>query len=164
LNGKGYDLIVALSNGQISRFRGVSGSRVWQISGRRFEDFPTWDDTTLVSIDRIEAEFAQPATRPILIAGENSMALLASRKGTVLATASFPQPSMRKPLLMDFNGDGTTDVMVMTQDAIWGYRVVVKTGTSILFRITVGLLLVAMMMAVLRNRFSPQPGKRSTDA
>ena len=41
---------------------------------------------------------------------------------------------------------------------------VVRTGASIVFRIMTGLLLMAMMLAVLRNRFGPHPGKRSTDA
>jgi hypothetical protein len=42
--------------------------------------------------------------------------------------------------------------------------VVVWTRASIVFRIMTGLLLMGMMLAVLRNRFGPHPGKRSTDA
>jgi hypothetical protein len=32
------------------------------------------------------------------------------------------------------------------------------------FGILVGLLLMGTMLALLRNQFGPQPGKRSTDA
>jgi hypothetical protein len=65
---------------------------------------------------------------------------------------------------MDFNGDGTTDILVITADAFWGYQIHVRTGSSIFFRIIVGLLMLGVMLAVLRNKFGPKPGQRSTDA
>ena len=71
---------------------------------------------------------------------------------------------IQRPVLADLNGDGTTDVLVATADAYWGYTVHVRTGSSVFFRIAVGLLLMGVMLALLRNRFGPKPGKRSTDA
>jgi hypothetical protein len=98
------------------------------------------------------------------LAGDNSVVLLSASTGQVLALATFPQPSTTRPRLVDFNGDGTTDILVSTTDAIWGYQVVVQTGASIFFRIILGLLIMGLMLAVLRNKFGPHPGKRSTDA
>jgi len=161
---KGKDVIMAVNNGMVHRYRGSTGRRQWQLVGKHYEDFPTWDDASIVALSRIEAENVLPSNRPIVLAGENSLAILSPKKGRVLSTAIFPQPSSRRPVLIDFTGDGTTDVLVITTDAIWGYQVVVRTGASIFFRIVVGLLLVGMMLALLRNQFGPQPGKRSTDA
>jgi hypothetical protein len=162
--GKGKDIIVAVNTGAVHRFRGATGRRQWELVGKHHKDFPTWSDEANVALSRIGSENVVAQTRPILLAGENSLAIISARRGHVLASASFPQPSIRRPVLADVNGDGTTDVLVMTADAVWCYQVVVRTGASIFFRITTGLLLIGMMLALLRNRFGPHPGKRSTDA
>jgi hypothetical protein len=165
LNGKkGWDIILAVNTGTVHRFQGSSGRRQWELVGKHYEDFPTWSDESNVALSRIGSKNVIPSTRPILLAGENSLAILSARRGKVLASASFPQPSISRPVLADVNGDGTTDVLVMTTDAVWGYQVTVRTGAPVVLRIMTGLLLMGMMLAVLRNRFGPHPGKRSTDA
>jgi hypothetical protein len=161
---KGWDIILAVNTGTVHRFQGSSGRRQWELVGKHYEDFPTWSDESNVALSRIGSKNVIPSTRPILLAGENSLAILSARRGKVLASASFPQPSISRPVLADVNGDGTTDVLVMTTDAVWGYQVVVRTGAPVFLRIMTGLLLMGMMLAVLRNRFGPHPGKRSTDA
>jgi hypothetical protein len=163
-NKKGWDIILAVNTGTVHRFQGSSGRRQWELVGKHYEDFPTWSDESKVVLSRIGSKNVIPSTRPILLAGENSLAILSARRGKVLASASFPQPSISRPVLADVNGDGTTDVLVMTTDAVWGYQVVVRTGAPVFLRIMTGLLLMGMMLAVLRNRFGPHPGKRSTDA
>lgn len=161
---KGWDVILAVNTGTVHRFQGSSGRRQWELVGKRYEDFPTWSDESNVALSRIGSKNVIPSTRPILLAGENSLAILSAKRGKVLASASFPQPSISRPVLADVNGDGTTDILVMTTDAVWGYQVVVRTGAPVFLRIMTGLLLMGMMLAVLRNRFGPHPGKRSTDA
>lgn len=163
---KGHDVIAAVNTGTVSRFRGNNGRRLWQMDGKQnyqSSDFPTWHYSSIVVLGRIDSEKVIPSTRPIVLAGENSVALLAASSGHILALSTFPQPSTRRPRLVDLNGDGTTDLLVCTKDAIWGYHVVVRTGTSVPFRIIVGLLIMGLMLALLRNRFGPHPGKRSTD-
>jgi len=159
--GKGQDVVVALNNKSVQRIRGTNGRRVWQT---KHNDFPEWDDSYITLLDRIEVPGVPPKARPIVLAGDNSVSLISPGHGSVLATATFPQPSVRRPMLVDFNGDGITDIVVVTNEAIWGYRVSVSTGSSIFFRIVVGLLVAGLMLAVLRNKFGPHPGKRSTDA
>jgi hypothetical protein len=161
--GKGHDVVVAVSVGKVLRIRNT-GRRQWQTQGKYVQDWPTWEDDSKVLLSRIDDPNVVAASRPIILAGENSLVLLSSDRGTVLGTATFPQPTIGRPILADFNGDGTTDVMVMTADAVWGYHVSVRAGSSVFFRVAVGLLLMGMMLAVLRNRFGPYPGKRSTDA
>ena len=162
--GKGQDIIVALNDKTVQRFRGKSGRRMWQVSGKSHDEFPSWDDGYITLLDRIDAANVAPAARPVVLVGDTSIALISPGHGRVLATAPFPLPSIRKPILVDFNGDGTTDIVVITREAVWGYRVTIWAGSSILFRVTVGLLVISLMLAILRNRFGPHQGKRSTDA
>jgi hypothetical protein len=85
------------------------------------------------------------------------------RSGNVLAEASFPQTSLDRPIVADVSGDGTPDIIIRSADAIWGYHVVLQSGASTLFRIIVGLLLMGIALALLRNKFGQKGDKRSTD-
>lgn len=164
-NSHGHDVVAAVNTGTVTRFQGNNGRRVWQLDEKRQKGtiFPTWDDPYYVVLSRIDSDKVILSNRPIVLMGQNSVILIAASSGHLLGSATFPQPSDRRPQLVDLNGDGTTDILVSTSDAIWGYHVVVRTGTSIPFRILVGLLIMALMLALLRNRFGPQPGKRSSD-
>ena len=162
MRGKGYDLVLAVNNGLLHRVRN-NGRKQWELKSHHGQDFPIWEDGSVVRLDRIDAARVTPSTRPIVLTGDTSLALVAPRTGRLLHTATFPQPVVSRPVLVDFNGDGTTDVIVATADAFWGYQVHVATGSSVFFRIIVGLLLMGVMLAILRNKFGPRPGKRSTD-
>ena len=95
------------------------------------------------------------------------MVVLSATSANVLASTNIPQRSLRRPILTDVSGDGVSDVLVTTADAIWGYQVIVRTGASIFFRIMVGLLLMGILLALLRNRYGGSSVrdryKRSTD-
>ena len=164
----GDHVVVALSNGMVSKFHS-NGKRVWQTHGQILDpDFPTWRGRGNVALTANLPIGKTPfAKAPILLIGENGMALLSNAKGAIMASAVFPQASQTRPVLVDVSGDGTSDVLVATKDAVWGYVVVVQTGASVLFRILVGLLFLGIALALLRNRFSSQNGRtgdrRSTD-
>ena len=138
---------------------------MWTIHGQNImEDFPTWgakgDAVHTASIEVSKAPFAPP---PILLAGESSMVLLSAGSGRVLASGHFPQTSKTRPILADLSGDGTTDIIISANDALWGYQVIVQTGASVMSRILTGLLLMGMALALLRNRFGQRSDKRSSD-
>lgn len=167
------DVIFAMSNGVVSRVRGGTGRRQWKLNGKNAENFPTWgrwEATHTVSFTRLQVDDYEvaPSARPLLLVGESSMAVLSATSASVLASANIPQRSLRRPVLADVSGDGVTDVMVITADAIWGYQVLVRTGASIFFRILVGLLMMGILLALLRNRYGGTSVrdryKRSTDA
>ena len=155
---EGSHVTVALNNGMISRYH-VNGRRQWQTILR--QNVITWGaDSMAASLSVLESRKG----RPMLLTGENGMVLLSMRSGKVLADVSFPQTSLDRPIVADVSGDGTSDIMIRSADAIWGYHVVVQSGASTLFRILVGLLLMGMALALLRNRFGQKNDKRSTDA
>ena len=160
--GKGWDIIAAVNTGSIHRIRGATGWNQWKFEGK--DEFPSWNHAYSAVLGRVETDKVLPAMRPIVLTGETGLAILSVETGTLLASAKFPQRAIRRATFIDFDGDGTTDVIVQTNDAIWGYKIVVGTGSSVFLRILVGLLLMGLLLAMLRNRFGPTPGKRSTDS
>ena len=80
-----------------------------------------------------------------------------------MASAKFPQTAVSRPVFAEISGDGTTDIIVLSSDAIWGYQVAAEPGGPIVLRIFVGLLFMGIMLAFLRNRFGQRKDKRSTD-
>ncbi|GAX23297.1 hypothetical protein FisN_21Hh017 [Fistulifera solaris] len=167
---KGWDIVAAINSGVVNRIHGASGRQLWRLKGRRNEhllegaSFPHWNEAAIALLTRIDTIQTVPPTRPILLAGENSLVLLSASTGKLLASATFHQPSIRRPVMMDFDGDGTSDVLIHTKDAVWGYKIRVHTGSPVFLRIGSGILFMSILLAFLRNRFGPQPGKRSTDA
>ncbi len=160
-----HDIIVALNNGMIHRIQGSGGRRMWALSGtQRSSNFPTWKEETNHNalLSRITAAKVPPPLRPLLLAGDNSLAVVSVETGHLLAFAEFPQTAAAKPLMADLSGDGATDIMILTKDGIWGYRILIKHHLAVTQRILVGLLLMLLMLATIRNRYS-KGGKRSTD-
>ena len=155
----GSDVVTAVA-GVVTRVDGITGRKQWQLMDDSV--LPHWEHGGLVLLGRVEADALPAHARPILLAGETGLAVLSPR-GKPLASTAFPQPARSRPFLMDVNGDGVVDVVVVTTDAVWAYAVRLRaTGTSLL-RLTVGLLLMGVLLALVRNRFQAQSGKRSTD-
>ena len=154
------EIVVALSDGQVSKHSSRTGERIWRKLGDRTS--PTWHPSSEATL--VTSLFADQASSPILIVGENMMSLLSSTEGKLLASTVFPQATLSRPLVQDWSGDGTPDVLIQTPDAVWGYRILLRSRGSYV-RIQIGLLLVVMLMALLRNRFHDRNGgdKRSTE-
>jgi len=163
--GSKHDIIVALNNGMIHRIHGTKGRRMWGVSGtHRNKHFPIWEESSNHNalLTRVHSDKVDPPLRPLLLAGDNGLAVMSVKTGTILASAHFPQKSSLKPVLADVSGDGSTDVMIVTDDGIWGYQISVHRGSPVTQRILVGLLLMALMLATIRNR-NGKGDKRSTD-
>jgi hypothetical protein len=163
--GNQHDIIVGLNNGMIHRIHGSKGRRIWALPGsQRSNNFPTWEEESKQNalLARIQSNQVTPPLRPLLLTGDNSLAVMSVTTGNILASATFPQKSSLSPILADLSGDGSTDVMVLTKDGIWGYRIVINRDFPVTQRILVGLLLMMLMLATIRNRYS-KGGKRSTD-
>lgn len=157
-HGKKQDIVASVNTGEITRWAS-SGRRVWHWQYA----FGTWNDPSLVLLERLQAPTVVASARPMVWAGEESVAIVSAATGEILSAAPFPQASELRPQLVDFNGDGISDIVVVTGNAIWGYGVQVDTTGSVPYRIGYGLLLMGLMLALLRNQMGPRPGKRSTD-
>jgi hypothetical protein len=64
-----------------------------------------------------------------------------SREGEFLSAAEIPSPPIARPVIGDFDNDGVTDIVVVTEDAILGYHVKVERAVN-------GLLVLVMLTAL----------------
>jgi hypothetical protein len=183
--GFGSDVVFAMSNGVVVRYD-FNGREIWRKKGGLNDGTPSWrSGRSAAFLGRIqfgathEAHSSVSASshrnqhrpgsplRPIILSGENGAALISPASGKVLASVVYPQSVSSPPLLADLSGDGTDDLLVASDDAIWGYRVVVETGRSGGFVIVVVTLLIGVALSALIHKSNIQPGqtpKRSTDA
>lgn len=160
------DIIFALNHGSIQRYDSY-GELQWSRS-KPFEDIPTWhDDNDKFNgfLGRIDVKKSLKdmlfVVRPILIMGDNQMTIVSAGGGRVLASTTFPQPAISKPILADVNGDGTTDILIMTNDGIWGYIVKVN-GQSLIMSIAMSSLLLGFMIALMIHEWGTD-SRRATD-
>lgn len=182
--GYGNDVVFAMNNGVVTRYD-FTGREVWRKRGGLKDGTPTWKSVrSAVFLGRIqfgtirEAHSSVSASshrnqhrpgspvRPILLSGEDGAALISPASGKVLCSIIYPQSVLSQPLLVDLTGDGTDDLLVVSNDAVWGYRVVVETGRSGGFVIVVVTLLIGVALAALMQKTNHrlgQPSKRSTD-
>ena len=189
--GYGNDVVFAMNNGVVVRYD-FNGREVWRKKGGLADGTPSWSagergregHSDVAFLGRIEFGSVREShtsvsasshrnqhrpgspVRPILLSGENGAALISPASGKVLCSVVYPQAVTSQPLLADLNGDGTDDLLVVSADAIWGYRVVVETGRSGFFSIVVVTLLIGVALAALVHKTSQPPGhfRRSTDA
>jgi hypothetical protein len=159
---KTRDIVFALNHGSLQRYD-ASGSLLWSSN---YDNIPKWDheykhsNGFLGRIDIRQKYQSAALIRPIIVMGDQTIAIISSGAGKVLATATLPQlATAGDPILVDFDGDGTTDILVTTKDALWGYRVQVH-GSSKLIRFAVAILLF-WFGVVLIVRVSRPYSKRS---
>lgn len=182
--GYGSDVVFAVNNGVVARFD-FKGHEVWRKRGGLKDGTPSWNAVQpYVFLGRIQFGMIREArasvsasshknqhrpgspVRPILLSGEDGAALVSPASGKVLCSVVYPQTVASQPILVDLTGDGTDDMLVVSSDAIWGYRIVVETGRSGGFVIVVVTLLIGVALAALVQKSHHRPGhpsKRSTD-
>jgi hypothetical protein len=67
----------------------------------------------------------------VLAHGSNG-AVLVSEHGRLLATVDYPSPPIRRLVVMDFNGDGLNDVILVSELGVFGYAQSLHLGGSTL--------------------------------
>jgi hypothetical protein len=141
---KSRDVVVAINTGVVTSY-GADGDFRWQIRGA-----PKWavEDKAQVYTLQFDADAVRVSDvgshdsvhADILIVGTNSFALV-SKDGYIQAEVELPSKPSRRPILGDFDGDGVTDLVVVTNDAILGYRLVVTQSMR-------GMLIAVIVMSV----------------
>lgn len=77
----------------------------------------------------------------ILIIGDQKMVLI-SREGDVLASTDLPKKPIAHPVIGDFDSDGVTDVIIVTDEAVLGYRLEIVQSTR-------GLLIAVVILCII---------------
>ncbi len=159
------DVAVAINAGVVTAYSG-SGELKWQV-----DDSPTWHeefkhasslvfDADALQVDETGSHDNLQAH--LLVVGDKGMALY-SKEGKTLASIDIPKEPIVRPILGDFDSDGITDVIFITEDAVLGYRLEVKTSTrGVLVAILIlGAIAVVSFLANIKVAMEPRGSKTS---
>lgn len=144
IESKIRDIVVAINTGVVTCYSGT-GEFKWQM-----KDGPTWklgfDKASAVVFDadaQAVDEFGSHNSlgSHVVIVGDTSMSLV-SHDGELLASIHLPKPPIAKPILGDFDSDGVTDIIIINEDSMLGYRLEIVESTK-------GLLISLIILAVI---------------
>ncbi|CAM9444641.1 unnamed protein product, partial [Discosporangium mesarthrocarpum] len=149
---KGLDIVFAVSTGVVTSYT-QDGVVNWQDHRG-----PKWDKEdkehagyvvlmeakvdpggSVRVTDAVEAE-----DQHILVVGKDEMVIF-SRAGQLLGSAHVPFPPSAPPVVGDFNGDGSVDIILVGDGVAGGFTVRDSAGTGallVLVLLTVGVMLV----------------------
>jgi hypothetical protein len=162
---KKREVIVAINTGTITCYA-ADGDFRWQIRGG-----PKWDveDKSLASSMLFDADAGRVTDTgthdsvhaDVLILGTNSFSLL-SKDGYIHAEVELPNKPTGRPILGDFDGDGVTDVIIITKEAILGYRLVVtQSMRGMLIAVVVLSIIAAIVFFANIRAMSPEELERA---
>jgi len=173
---KEKDIIVAIHTGVVTSYSG-SGNFNWQI-----RNAPKWATDDVLSADADSESPKEPSDADvvasvvgfdsdadraqgigaqnsvyssILITGEAEMHLV-SREGDLLASAELPKGPLAYPVLGDFDNDGVTDIILVTDGAVLGFHVaVVKATDGVLIALVLLIAVAVVVFCANIQRVSP---------
>lgn len=137
------DIVIAVNTGLVTCYSGT-GAFKWQLKSA-----PTWDiglenfasslpfDADSMRVDDLGTEDSVHAH--VLVMGDSSLSLI-SRDGAFLTSAEIPARPVGYPVIGDFDSDGVTDVIIVTEDSILGFRLEVFASSR-------GLLIALILLA-----------------
>lgn len=157
------DVIVAINIGYVTCYSG-DGTFKWQTKGA-----PNWDlksnsksllafDFDAIRVDELGTHDNRHAQ--ILLLGDSSIALV-SRDGTIEAHAEVPTKAIAIPTLGDFDNDFITDVIIITEEAVLGYRLEVTASIKGMLIAFIILAIVALVVFLLTLRSEMIPNART---
>lgn len=177
------DVVVAINTGIVTSFSGT-GTFKWQLRGGPTWSLPEEagaddDDAPASSRQQEEKSHARASLASLtpfdadalrvdeagshdnvyanlLLVGSRRLALV-SRDGAFLATADMPAAPVASAVAGDFDSDGVTDVIIVTEDSVLGYRVEVNVSSRGLL-LALGLLSsIALIVFVANIRVETAP-------
>ena len=147
------DVIIAINIGIITCYDG-NGKYLWQV-----KNAPTWSvdrsqiaalslfDVDAVRVDEVGSH--NNIRAQLLLVGDNALGLY-NRDGDLLVKAQLPKKPSSHPILGDFNSDGVSDIIIITDNALLGYKVEVIQSVRVMF-ITGTLVLILCVITFLTN-------------
>ena len=169
LVSKMSNMVIAINTGIVTCYA-ADGEFKWQTRGG-----PKWamdpenshsgsgstilfdsDASRVDSLGKHDNAYAQ-----ILIVGDSKMALM-SREGSILTSTDLPRKPIAHPIIGDFDSDGVTDVIIVTDEAVLGYRLeVVQSARALLLAIVVLCCITAIVFFVNIQLIPITPGASS---
>lgn len=151
IESKKKNVIVATNMGLVTSYRS-NGEFDWQC-----KQSPSWNMNypfaSLLHFD-IDAERANELGShdtiysQLLVIGDTDITLL-SRDGYLLTSAKIPNTPIGRPVIGDFNSDGYTDLILVTDDALLGYRLEVTPSSRGLLFAFLGLSCLMIIFYIL---------------
>jgi hypothetical protein len=144
VESKKHNVVVATNMGMVTSYM-HDGEFDWQS-----KETPTWEQNfPFAALLHFDADASRAeefgshdnAHSHLLVLGDKDVTVL-SRRGEVMSTKSIPKPPICRPVIGDFDGDGFSDVIIVTEDALLGYRLEVMPASQ-------GLLAAFCVLAVI---------------
>ena len=152
------DFIFGINTGILTRISS-DGKYIFQT-----KNTPNWNENKITSSAMVglisSKRSIDPNHQPIIVSSESKV-MVVSAHGTKLGESVYPEESVRRPILTDLNGDGTTDLLAVSNNGIWIFQIRFKSGSNWLIAIN-GSLFILLFVSLLVNRSSGHD-KRSTD-
>lgn len=147
------DVVIAINIGIITCYDGT-GKYLWQI-----KNAPTWSidrsqiaSLLLFDVDsrRVDEVGSHANIRAqLLVVGDNALGLY-NLDGDLLVKAQLPKIPTDHPIFGDFNSDGVSDIIIITENTLLGYKVEVIQSVRIML-ITGILVLILCIITFLTN-------------
>lgn len=166
---KDKNVCVAVNTGVVSCFIGSSGELLWQ-SIRN----PEWKiGFGFASLDQFVADGTETDSvgshdlpgSLLFVTGDMEAALLSRDNGATLTSIELPYPPSTRPVFGDFDNDGVNDVIIVSSDSLFGYRMKASASSQGMFITIIVLLVLASIIFVANIRteeiIDPKLGKRS---
>jgi hypothetical protein len=163
------DVCVAINTGVVSCFSGGSGELMWQSLKN-----PVWKiGFSYASLDQFVADASETdavgshdlPSSMLFVTGDAEASLVARDSGAALTSIELPYPPSTRPVFGDFDNDGVNDVIIVSSDSLFGYRMKVSASSRGMFITIIVLLVLASIIFIANIRteeiIDPKHGRRS---
>ncbi|KAL8168019.1 hypothetical protein V2J09_009518 [Rumex salicifolius] len=165
--GSHGDVIFLTNRGEVTSYSpSVHGHEaIWQwqiLTGATWSNLPS-------PSGMMESSKVAPTLKPfslrvhhdnqqMILAGGDQEAVVLSPSGSILATIDLPAPPTHVLVCDDFSNDGLTDVVVVTQNGVYGFVQTRQPG-ALFFSTLVGCLIVVMGVIFVTQHLNSGTGK-----
>jgi hypothetical protein len=142
------------SRGEVSAFDHAGEKLFVEHTGIEFDDTPTTVPTFEAFSFR---RHAQPSA--VLAAGSHGMTIV-SEQGREIWSGELPQKAVQKLVVDDLNFDGLNDIVLVSEEGLYGWLQVRSPGAGSLSALAAGMLVVMFVIVV--SFFSPSSSMASS--
>ncbi|CAM9094978.1 unnamed protein product, partial [Ectocarpus fasciculatus] len=142
------DVCVAVNTGVVTCFSGSSGEVQWQSlknpGWKSGFSFATLDQFVADAEETDEVGGHDLPMSMLFVAGDMDAALVDRDSGATLTSIELPYPPSVRPVFGDFDNDGVNDVIIVSSESLFGYRMKVSASSQ-------GMLITIIVLLVLAS-------------